>query len=67
LAQAFQGGLLAGQAQLRMLLLQAMEQLGKTALATGEEIVHRYLQTLLSGLQLAQQLLLIAADDLRGG
>jgi hypothetical protein len=47
-----------------MLLLQAMEQLGKTALAVGEEIVHRHLQTLLSGLQLAQQLLLIAADDL---
>jgi hypothetical protein len=37
LAQAFQGGLLAGQPQLRMLLLQAMEQLGKTALATGEK------------------------------
>ncbi len=50
-----------------MLLLQAMEQLGKTALATGEEIVHRHLQPLLSGLQLAQQLLLVAADDFRGG
>jgi hypothetical protein len=42
-------------------------KLGKTALATGEEIVHRHLQPLLPGLQLAQQLLLIAADDLRGG
>ena len=47
--------------------LQAMEQLGKTALATGEEIVHRHFQPLLSGLQLAQQLLLVAADDFRGG
>jgi hypothetical protein len=46
-----------------MLLLQTMEQLGKTAVAVGEEIVHRHFQTLLSGLQLAQ-LLLIAADNL---
>ena len=67
LAQAFQSGLLAGQPQLRVLLLQTMEQLGKSALATGEEIVHCHLQPLLPGLQLAQQLLLIAADDLCGG
>ena len=59
--------MLAGQAQLWMLLLQAMEQLGKTALATGEELVPRHFQPLLSGLQLAQQLLLVAADDFRGG
>jgi hypothetical protein len=31
--------------------------------AVGEEIVHRHFQTLLSGLQLAQQLQLIAADN----
>jgi hypothetical protein len=49
-----------------MLLLKTMEQLGKTTVTVGDKIVHRHFQTLLSGLQLAQQLLLIAADNLCG-
>jgi len=50
-----------------VLLLQAMMQLGKTTGAVGEEIVHRHFQPLLSGLQLAQQLLLMRDVDKKIG
>ncbi len=42
-----------------------MEHLSKTAAAVGEVVVHRHAQTLLGGLNLAQQFLLVTADDFR--
>ena len=47
LAQPLKRRLLTHQAQLRMLLLQAVEKLGKPAMAVSEEVVHRHFQTLL--------------------
>ena len=67
LAEFFQHGLLTGEAQLRMLLLQPVIKLGKTPGAVSNEKVHRHLKTLLSGLDLAQQFRLVATDDFRGG
>ena len=66
LTQTLQHGLLTGQPQLRVLLLQAMMKLGKPARPVGQEIVHRHFQTLLTILQLTQQLQLIAAHHFRG-
>ena len=48
LAQSFQFRLLTGQPQLGVLLLQAVKNLGKAAMAVGKEVVHRHLKTLLS-------------------
>src|SRR5690606_2177220 len=65
LTQTLQHGLLACQTQLRMLLLQAVMNLSKAAGTVGKEIIHRHLQTLLSVLNLAQQLQLIATHHFR--
>lgn len=52
-----------------MLLLQTVKNLGKATMAVGKEVVHRHFKALLPGLELAQQLLLVAADHFcrRGG
>ena len=65
LTQSFKLRLLTGQPQLRMLLLQAVKNLGKATMAVGKEVVHRHFKALLPGLELAQQLLLVAADHFR--
>ena len=46
-----------------MLLLQAVIKLGKSASSVGEIVIHRHFQTLLTMLNLTQQLELIAADN----
>ncbi len=47
LLQAEQGGLLTGQTQLRMLLLQTMFKAGVKPLLTCQVVIHRHLQPLL--------------------
>ena len=67
LAEFFQYGVLTGETQLWMLLLQPVVKLSKASGAVSNEKVHRHLKALLRRLDLAQQLRLVATDDFRCG